>query len=72
MFLLNPIGCEIITGYCLIEYVTVTGGTMLHVKHGGACRLPNWIDCPLCASLYLVHPLQYPGSTELVKFWIAN
>lgn len=39
MFLLNPIECEIITGYCLIEYVTMTGGTMLHLKHCGACRL---------------------------------
>lgn len=52
MFLLNPIGCEIITGYCLIEYVTVTGGTMLHLKYSGACRLPNWIDCPHVHTLF--------------------
>lgn len=33
MFLLNHTGWEIITGYCLIEDVIVTGGTILHLKH---------------------------------------
>lgn len=55
MFLLNHIGWEIIIGYHLIEYVIMTGGTILHLKHDGACWLPSWIDCP-----HYVHSLHFP------------
>lgn len=78
MFLLNHIGQEIITVYRLIEYVIVTGGTILHLEHNGACRPPSWIDCP-----HYGHSLHFPlltppspvpqlhGAAEILYFKLA-